>query len=171
MAKRYDDLTEFTNISPKTFVGKWEQESYVIEPGETKVYPLFLARHFAKKLCDREMISKYLGTDNEKRLQSAMRIDSKERIAFQNRCQGKTENIDQLEELSMKEQIEAQQRDYEARKRTPKQVMEEEILHDAPALNMDPNQVPADDGDDETEVVFGGSAETASNAIRNNLPA
>ncbi len=70
MSTRFDDYIDFHNPTRKPFVGRWEQEDYIVAPGETKPYPAWLARHFAKRLCDQVMIQQYgepLRPDHKKR--------------------------------------------------------------------------------------------------------
>lgn len=56
---RYDQWVKFHNPTARDFVGKWDGEEYLIKAGGTQIFPVWLARHFAKRLCDDEMIKKY----------------------------------------------------------------------------------------------------------------
>lgn len=47
------NVISFTNIDSGDFTGRWDSKPYTIKAGETKAYPEFLAKHFAKHLTDR----------------------------------------------------------------------------------------------------------------------
>lgn len=72
MPIRYDNQIQFHNPTAKAFVGRWDGEDYLIESGETTTYPMWMAKQFAKRLCDQVMIKKYgepLKDDHKKRLE------------------------------------------------------------------------------------------------------
>ena len=74
---RYDQFVIFFNHSNQDFVGRYssedgEVEDYLIPAGGKELYPTWLANHFAKRLCDREMILKHkrpLRSDDPKRIE------------------------------------------------------------------------------------------------------
>lgn len=43
----------FTNIDTEPFIGRYGGEDYPLNPGETKVFPDFLVKHFCKHLADK----------------------------------------------------------------------------------------------------------------------
>ena len=53
---RIGDVINFTNIDNEDFIGKWGGEEYLIKAGETKIFPDFLTRHFAKHLVDKMLL-------------------------------------------------------------------------------------------------------------------
>jgi len=54
---RYD-VRNFTNIDEEDFIGKWGGEEYLIKKGETRSFPEFLVKHFAKHLVNKILLRK-----------------------------------------------------------------------------------------------------------------
>lgn len=99
MATRYDDFIEFRNANTEVFIGRWDQEDYIIEPGMSQMFPAWLAKHFAKRLCDQVMIKEF-GTP--------LTNDSPERTKFIKQCINVDLNFDyskKKERFSQKAQI------------------------------------------------------------------
>ena len=53
----------FTNISSIDFTWEWNSKPYSVKAGETKYFPIFLAKHLAKHLIDRELGDKLANKD------------------------------------------------------------------------------------------------------------
>ncbi len=53
---RFDEFGDFHNPTEEDFVGRWDGEDYIIARGGTEMFPDWLRRHFAKRLCDQAMI-------------------------------------------------------------------------------------------------------------------
>lgn len=99
------EAVPFTNITSEDFTWSWDSKPYSIKAGETKYYPVFLAKHLAKHLIDREIIKK-----NEKMLRDPVtREDMENRI---------------LGEVIVKEEKKVQQ-DYDLTARVEAEVEEE----------------------------------------------
>lgn len=49
----------FTNWTPSDFIGRWASQDRIIKVGEIVELPMYLAYHYAKHLCDREMIREH----------------------------------------------------------------------------------------------------------------
>lgn len=104
---RYD-IANFTNIDEETFVGKWGGEEYVIEPGETKAFPVFLVEHFTKHLIDKILLRQGVENYNDevKRRELAEKIKG-EIVIEAEKEEKKTEG------RSIKEEVEKVQEEFE----------------------------------------------------------
>lgn len=65
----------FTNPTGEDFTGFWGGKPYTIQGGETKNYPMFLAKHLAKHLIDR-----IIGTGNPQLRDEARRAEVEKTI-------------------------------------------------------------------------------------------
>jgi len=52
------NTTSFTNISQEDFIGKYDNEEYIIKAEETRYFPTFLSKHLAKLLSEEIMEQK-----------------------------------------------------------------------------------------------------------------
>jgi hypothetical protein len=144
---------KFTNISNKAFDQKYDDENYTIKAGETQYYPPFLAKFMAKKLADREMIREH----------GKPMLDDPMRNAFLLKCLDIDNEIklDNLKSMSLKDEIERQQKDMESQGLIP----DEDISDPEPVKKKGrPHKNSNDD------VEFEGSTATASNKIISKIP-
>ena len=114
---------KFINPTDRDFVGKFDQETYVIKAGEAEYYPPFLSKHFAKHLADREMILKH----------GNPMFNNPVRNAFILQCLDMADErtMETLEKMSLKEEIEKQRMEMkEQGKFDDKEALKKEILGD-----------------------------------------
>jgi hypothetical protein len=145
---------KFTNVSDKDFVGRFDQEDYLIKAGESQYFPPFLAKHFSKRLADREMILQF----------GKPLLDDPIRQRFVLKCldMADEKTLETLEKQSLKKEIEEQRKMLDNINEDEKETLRKEIMGEIP----DETPVAPEPEEEIGEVEFTGSLEDASNKIR-----
>ena len=107
MEIRYD-LQNFTNIDDEDFVGKWGQQEYVIKTGETKAFPGFLVKHFAKHLINKILIKKNVANYSDPSLREPLEKQILGEVVLT-----KPKTAKKSEGQVVKEQVEETQKEFE----------------------------------------------------------
>ncbi len=104
---RYD-LQNFTNIDDEDFVGKWGGEEYIIKAGETKAFPGFLVKHFAKHLIDKILIKREVQNYADPSLREPLAKQILGEVVLE-----KTKEVKKPEGKVIKEKVEETQKEFE----------------------------------------------------------